>query len=308
MKKKVLFISVNDWANSGFKYSEAINMYSKRYECKYFCFNEHPFGYYRDNVLIDGESGFLNNEAINKLREYANECDIIHCKENSGIIIGFEDIKFDINKPIVQTFGGSVYRTYHTEIRKRIAGISNVCTVTTPDLVFDDEILVPLPIDTNRHVPIEKSNRCIIIGHSPTNRTLKGTDQILEAVGVICGEHSNVFMNMQEGLKFNYAIELKRINHIFIDQIVSGYYSNSAVEAMSLGSACLAKNDYGATGVIDVDASTLYDELNILVNDQDYLYNSMMRARKFCVETHSYNVVCDKLERVYDLAIERNEA
>jgi len=307
MRKKVLFISPNDWANSGFKYTEAVNQYSQKYECMYFALNEHQFGYYRTNIIIDKESGQINHEVLNKLREYTQECDIIHCKENSGFLASFEDVKFDIGKPIVQTFGGSVYRRHHKEVREKVGSVAQVFTVTTPDLVFDDEILVPFAIDTFKYYPIEKSSDCIIIGHSPTNTEIKGTDAILDILGKICEKYPYIFVNMQQGLKFNYAIELKRLNHIFIDQFKVNAYGNSAVEAMAFGSAVLAGSDSGASGFINFDEGSLFDELEYLVNDKDYLNGAMTEARKFCEKTHSYEAVAKKLDAVYDLALKREK-
>jgi hypothetical protein len=302
-KKKVLFISINDWANSGFKYTEAVNQYSEKYECEYFSVNEHPFGYYRTNVLIDKESGQINHEVLNRFREYATECDIIHCKENSGFLASFEDVKLDIGKPVVQTFGGSVYRKHHREVREKVGKAAQVFTVTTPDLIFDDEILVPFAIDTVKYYPIEKSSDCIIVGHSPTNTEIKGTDVILDVLGKICEKYPHVFLNMQQGLKFNFAIELKKLNHIFIDQFKVNAYGNSAVEAMAFGSAVLAGSDSGAPGFINFNEDDLYDQLELLVSDKDYLQQMMLVAREFCVDTHSYKAVSKKLDAVYDLAM-----
>lgn len=303
-KIKVLFISLNDWANSGYRYSQAVNKYSDQFEVKYFVFNEHPFGYNRKHVLIDAQTGAINNEAVNLLQEWNDECDIIHCKENAGFIGSFNEVKFDLSKPIVQTFGGSVYRKYHKEVREKTDGTVNVYTVTTPDLNFSDEILVPLPIDMEKYQPINKSSDCIIIGHSTTNRDVKGTDEIMDVLGRICERYPNAFVNIQEGIKFHYAVELKRINHIFIDQIKAGYYSNSAVEAMALGSAVVAKSNYGADGVIDADDRTLFEILSELIEDKDKLLKAQMRAIDHCERTHDFPVISQKLERVYNLALE----
>lgn len=304
-KKKILFLSLNDWANSGFRYTEALNRYSEKYECKYFCVNEHPFMYKRDNVFIDKESGLLKNEIVNDFREYAKDCDVIHCKENSGFIAGFEDVAFDLNKPIVQTFGGSVYRAHHTEIREKTDPIVNVHTVTTPDLQFSDEVFIPFAIDTDKYFPIKKSDDCIIIGHSPTNKEIKGTDIILDILSSICSKYPDVFVNVQNGLKFYYAIELKRINHIFIDQFRVNAYGNSAVEAMAFGSAVLAGTDSGAQGVINFNEDSLYDELDRLIGYKEYLEDRQKESLNHCIDTHSYKVVSGKLDKVYDLALER---
>jgi len=302
-KKKVLFITINDWANSGFKMTEAVNRNSEKYEVKYFALNEHPFGYKRDNVLIDKITGQINHQVLNELEDYSDACDIIHCKENSGFVGGFEHVSFDLGKPIVQTFGGSVYRSHHEDIRKAVAGIVNVFTVTTPDLIFSNETLVPFAIDTEKYYPVKKSEDCIIIGHSPTNAEIKGTNEILEAIANITQKYNHVFMNMQHGLAYYYAIELKRINHIFIDQFKVNAYGNSAVEAMAYGSAVLAGTNSGAEGVIDFNAESLIDELDRLVSDKYYLSERQDESLAHCIKTHSYSVISEKMDKIYDRAL-----
>lgn len=309
--KNVLFLSIHDWANSSWRMCEAINRHSKRYHVDYFSVYDHPFGYYRENVLTfrDGDNVYPNNEVYTKLLDCYQKADILHFKEDEGPIKQFQELTFDLaNKPVVWTVCGRQFRKNQEHLLKSAEPFVNVYTGTTPDLLVDDRFkLLPFAFDLDRdqHKSIPKADDCIIIGHSPSNHQVKGTDAILEVFNRIHSEHQNVFINLVEGMKYRIAIQMKRINHIFVDQI-NGYgsYGNSAVEAMAFGSAVLCSSSYGAAGVINVqNMDDLYSELTKLVTDRSYLRGWQELALDHVKRHHSYPSVARVCEQLYDEAL-----
>lgn len=297
-------MSVDDWANSGFKLCEAINRHSKKYEVTYYCINPHVFGYHRTNVLIDVVDGkqYPNYEVIRKLQEDYNTCDLFHVKDDQGLITKFLDIEFNRDIPVVSYVTGSVWRSYHTTIYPQIKDKIAALTVTTPDLLFDyPATLVQFGIDLDKYKPIPKSEDCIIVGHSPSNTGKKGTEDVLRALNEVRLKHSHVYGNINHGLPHVLTMELKRLNHIFIDQIGNyGIYANSAVEAMALGSVVIADVDNKKTPIVHATPATITNVLLELVENPELYQNYLNSTLSYVQSYHSYQAVCKKIESIYD--------
>ena len=97
-------------------------------------------------------------------------------------------------------------------------------------------------------------------------------------------------------------MQYKRLNHIFIDQINElGIYGNNGIEAMALGSAVISSHSFGAKGLISVhNENELLDKLNWLIDNPDVLAKWQVICREWAINHHSYKVVAEKLEKVYD--------
>lgn len=297
-------MSVDDWANSGYKLCEAVNMYSDKYEITYYCVNPHVFGYHRTNILMDVVDGkqYPNFEVIRQLQEDYNTCDLFHVKDDQGLITKFMDIEFNRDVPIVSYVTGSVWRAYHTTIYPNIKDKIAALTVTTPDLLFDyPATLVQFGINLDKYKPIPKSEDCVIIGHSPSNTGKKGTEGIINSLHEVRLKYNNVYGNISHGLPFDLTMEMKRLNHIFIDQIANyGIYANSAVEAMALGSVVVADVDNKETPIVYANDQTLTNTLIELIENKEIYQQYLTKTLSYVQSYHSYLSVCKKVESVYD--------
>ena len=91
-------------------------------------------------------------------------------------------------------------------------------------------------LDTNRN---KKNNETTIV-HAPTDRSVKGTKYIVDAIDKL----------KREGLKFNFILvenmtreKAKKIymkSDILVDQLLAGWYGGLAVELMALGKPVIA--------------------------------------------------------------------
>jgi hypothetical protein len=301
-KIKVMVFSRHDWANSAWKMTQAMNRHSEKYELHYFAFKPHPYGYYRgENVICDND-GYVNNKAVRVLAELNKSCDLIHFKGDEGIIKEVADVKLNINKPIVWTVCGIQWRGHHAEIWEYNKPFIKKIVATTPDLIYDTPAeILPFAVDENKYKPIDKSSDCIVIGHSvSTDR--KGSNDIMRIVDELTHERNNVFMNFQEGLPHTFTMELKRLNHIFVDQCFEyGIYGNSGVEGMAFKSAVVVQtNGKQLCGVTDATVATLKQVMIELIDNPELLKQRQEESYARFLRLHSYKAVATRLERIYD--------
>lgn len=82
---------------------------------------------------------------------------------------------------------------------------------------------------------IKCCNSKLRIGHAPSNRSLKGTKYILEAIDNLRLCDYQFEFVMIENLSNKDALEKYRTLDVFIDQLLIGWYGGVAVEVMALG-------------------------------------------------------------------------
>jgi len=78
-------------------------------------------------------------------------------------------------------------------------------------------------------------DRPLRIGHAPSNRTVKGTDLIINALDQLRFEGFEFELVLVEGVSQQEAREKYEYVDILVDQLHYGWYGGLAVEAMSLG-------------------------------------------------------------------------
>jgi hypothetical protein len=226
---------------------------------------------------------------------------MIHFKGDEGVFYDVSDVHINLDKPIIWTVCGIQWRAHHNEIWESNKKYISKLLCTTPDLRFDTNAEVfPFALDEIRYKPIDKAMDCTIIGHSvSTNR--KGSEFILQVIDEITHERPDVFMNIQQDCPYAMTMELKRLNHIFIDQIFDyNIYGNSAVEGMALGSAVLVQTAHDLYGLVNVTKETLKQRILELINNRELLQQKQREAYERFIGYHSYKSVAARLERIYD--------
>jgi len=300
--KNVLFLSVNDWSNSGYKMCEAVNRHSTKYHIDYFCVNPHVFGYYRGDNIICKVKQVVDNKILNRLSDVMKKADLIHFKENNGAILKIADMRIDTTKPTVCTLGGSVFRAYHEQVYEQNKKYINKFLVTTPDLLFpemDNAELLPFALDTDKYVPSDKSEDCVVVGHIPTNAG-KGSDIVEKAISELKEEGEDFEVIFVTNAKHRLVMQMKRLCHIYIDQINKvGSYGNSAVESMALGSIIISGVRFGNSPVLRAHNVEEVKEKMRYVLQTGY-DNLWQEYRDWAVKVHSYQTISKKVDRIYD--------
>lgn len=102
---------------------------------------------------------------------------------------------------------------------------------------------LPVARDTKRFndlVSSVREKRILTIGHAPSNRLVKGTKYIEEAIFNLKQRDFHVNFMLIENVPHAKALSLYKEIDIFIDQLLVGWYGGAAVELMSLGKPTVA--------------------------------------------------------------------
>lgn len=117
-----------------------------------------------------------------------------------------------------------------------------------PDLLNvlpqDSEFLPYSHVDLGDWLPFESLNTgALKVGHAPSNRGTKGTQQIIEAVDQLKSEGVLLELILIEGLPNTEAKKIYQGLDVMIDQLHYGWYGGLATELMALGKpvACFVR-------------------------------------------------------------------
>ena len=159
-----------------------------------------------------------------------------------------------------------------------------------------------------KYKPQQNNTPTIRICHSPTNRTYKGTNEIIRIVNNLQKKINFEFILIENQSHHN-AMILKSGCNIFIDQItdVGGWgYGMSTIEAMSLGLCCICKMQPGFDKlsnnppIISADQNNLAIILERLINNKTQIKNYGEKASIWCAENHGYDSVSRALYSYYN--------
>jgi glycosyltransferase involved in cell wall biosynthesis len=150
--------------------------------------------------------------------------------------------------------------------------------VSTPDLLEDvpGAVLIPGPIDLTRWRPVPPRGtpptpeEPLRILHAPTDREIKGTRYVLDAVERL----KSATLQVLEGIPAAEVPAFVGQADIVVDQLMIGAYGTFSVEAMAVGRpvVCRIREDlrahYPATlPIVSADPETVYAALERLAQD-----------------------------------------
>jgi hypothetical protein len=289
-KKKVLFLSRKDFAGSGVKLSESLNNYSNLYESRFIAYHKANYG--AKNDIVTRDKGIIQKDI--------NEADIIHLKGDFPLST-FRGLNFT-GKPIFQTVGGSFYRRKSNEHKGSVAvekwGVHEYSCVNLSGITHElTDYWIPHAIQVEKNEWKAPKGR-IRIGHAPSNRDKKGTDNILEAL-----KGFDVDVVLMERMTNAEVLEAKKSLHLFIDQAIIQAYGMNAVESLSMGvpviSSCM---DIKGCPVERIEENTVegvekaiqraLKRLSVKWSEDSFNWAKSM---------HSFQSICKKLEEFYNL-------
>jgi len=140
-------------------------------------------------------------------------------------------------------------------------------------------------IGTSNEFYYHKAKGPIKIIHSPTNREVKGSHQIIEAVEKVNRRYDRILeLELIENISHSEALNKYAEADLIIDQILSGWYGGFAVEVMQMKKPVMAyirEADlkyipHGMAAdvkqaIINTDPNNIYDRLCEIVENQDIL-------------------------------------
>jgi hypothetical protein len=134
----------------------------------------------------------------------------------------------------------------------------------------------------------------VVIGHAPSDRTIKGTEYVISAVDGLRDEGLPVRLELIENVPHEEVLPRLMRTDLVVDQLNQGWYGAFAVEAMATGRPALCyvregregDNPFGdELGIVRTSRETLRQDLRELVTSPDRRAELGLRGRAF-VERH----------------------
>ena len=221
-------------------------------------------------------------------------------------------------KPFVVTHHGTGFRenvaAHLTELRRRGA----IGTVSTLDLHVDSGLeWLPPPVNVERLRAMKQpSTDRVLICHAPTNRAIKSTAELLDAVERLKAEGFGVDLDLIEHRPWTECLERKAKADIYFDQVILGYGCN-ALEAWAMGIPVIAgaadetldemERRFGHLPFYHATEDTIYDALRELVESPELRAEYGRIGHEYVRRYHDEPVVVEQLKRLYRQALGMTE-
>ena len=317
---KIVMLSTGDYAGSGYNIKRAVEYTNSDIKVVTVVKHKHPYGYDSDIVLNQWNS--------NEVQLIVNNADIIHFKGDELPNNNWFGINIPKDKKIVITVGGSGFRRGKKSQNSQqwypmymYLPITDLRTCITPDLNYPEFYATYTPHTINSRIVNNYYSRDeIVIQHSPSNRGKKGTnDIILPTLHKLKSNGYPIKIDLLEGLSNKEVLKAKKNGTIFIDQInEAGFYGMSTIESIQYGiptftyinSEIFKKSD----GILSSDnfpiktfnnKIQLYNSVKYYLDNLSELDELSNKTKKYCDETHSYEVIGELWGNLYrDLIVE----
>lgn len=185
-----------------------------------------------------------------------------------------------------------------------------VCAPCYSEFATNAEIL-PLAIDLSNVPPVvfPSFDGTFRIMHAPTHRGFKGSQFIIAAVQQLIKEGYPIEFDLVENVSHSALLGRYAACHLFIDQIVAGWYGTASIEAMAVGRPVvvfvrptyLSYVEFGKKlPTISADPDNIYQMLkDTLDGGIDSLHKRGERSRTFVEEVHDVKKVTRHLLDIY---------
>lgn len=207
-----------------------------------------------------------------------------------------------------QAYDRRIQRRYRRE--QRYVDHSLVCAPCYSEFAPGAEFL-PLALDLEQYPysPPPACNGVLRIMHAPTHRGFKGTRYIVSAIERLQAEGFRVELDLVEGVSHVALRERYKECHLFIDQILGGWYGTASIEALAIGrpvvvfirESYLAEVDFAAQlPFFNADPDTIYQVLREIVEaGSECLFPRSRSGRQFVEAHHDASSVTKRLLRTY---------
>lgn len=153
----------------------------------------------------------------------------------------------------------------------------------------------------------------IRIAHAPTNREVKSTKGLIDAVKRLQAEGFAVELDLIEHRPWKECLERKAKADIYFDQVKYGY-GNNALEAWGMKIPVIAgcerdevldemERRFGHLPFYHATEETIYDALKELVTDPKLRKRYGKIGYDYVRKYHDYSVVVEQLKRLYRKAM-----
>jgi glycosyltransferase involved in cell wall biosynthesis len=151
-------------------------------------------------------------------------------------------------------------------------------------------------VDAREFQPVPLPNgQELIVAHAPTDRNVKGTSHVIEAVDKLRKEGVPLRLDLIEGVTREETLERISSADILIDQLLLGWYGTVATEAMAVGRPVMAyiredepeDNPFGSRlPIVRTSPRTLVGDLRALAADGPGRFELAKAGPAFVQEAH----------------------
>ena len=158
---------------------------------------------------------------------------------------------------------------------------------------------------TNVHSIENNSKEKLKIVHAPTNRIIKGTKYVLEAVEKLKNEGHDFEFVLVENKPHSEALKIFEDADIVIDQLLAGSYGLVAIECMAMGKPvlCYIREDiekyYQNLPILNTNPDTIYDNLKLLIENPKLRKELGEKGRKYVEEVHDSRKIAMQMIELY---------
>ena len=158
--------------------------------------------------------------------------------------------------------------------------------------------VLPLAIDVDALPEGAPQRKVPHLLHMPTNRAIKGTDDILAAVKRLREDREEFEFTLLEGVPHAQALERIGDADILVDQIGNDFYATSALEAMAMGRVVVcnmldeAREQLGETApIFRAKRASIVEDLRAAIRDYEERSRLAAVGRDYVSRNHAHETV-----------------
>ncbi|WP_170481093.1 glycosyltransferase family 4 protein [Ruegeria arenilitoris] len=193
--------------------------------------------------------------------------------------------------------------------------VTNAVTVIDRELLtyVPNAKIVPRAIDLSEwKIEAGSKNSRPLIVHAPTNRDIKGTERIIEALTNLQRKGEVFDYEIIENTSNALAKESYESADIIIDQLRIGWYGVLAVEGMALGKPVMSYirddlvGDFEKPPLFPTRMETLEDDIALLLNSPSLRKELGQSGRAYVEMVHDYRRVAKLYKEIYEEILDDN--
>ena len=270
--------------------------YAKKYDIYIFIFNKSFLPLRLDYVLLK----LLGKIIVSDFRG----CDIRHWKAYESMAKKYNIISICTDCNNKNTYKCSYIR------KKFLVRISEKFSELLFTSKTDSQLLSKLffynwiPLELSKYNFKIPKNRIPVIVHAPSNRAIKGTKYILDALNRLEKEGYKFKLVLLENQPNERVRELLSKADIVIDQLFSVGPASLALEAMASGCAVLTGYNEEffpvKCPVIPVTKENLYERIKYLLENKKEIYKYAIKSRRYVEKYHDSKTVVKNLINIIE--------
>ena len=232
-----------------------------------------------------------------KLYDLVKECDILHY-HGQAVSEGYRDLVMwsgIMNKPVILHHHGSEIR--NKQYPKFASKLVKHRYVSTPDLLefVPDAEWLPNPVNLdNLEYSETGTDGPLKILHAPTNRQVKNTAAVLDAISQVEMDGLDIQFTLVENVQHSELIEQVSKNDLVIDWLNPefGIYGVFSIESMAQGRTVictLTDSLYGKYDlpIISIQPEDLVSKITEIYNDRQILADRGKSGHDFVQKYHN---------------------